>query len=406
VAAATGVVVDVAANADIVRAFARAPFECGRAAAALDRESAAARKLRWFTTLFAVVLYTGLILFQFAFVAYAVHLAVLGRLGVGEVVMAFSLGAILGANVWALCARMLDLFEHLGVLDGALDIVRVPHGIADLPGAPALMVHQGEVRFEAVGFAHRDGTQVFRDFSLTIRPGEKVGIVGPSGAGKSTLIRLLRRQFEPQSGRILIDGQDIAGVSLASLNEAVAEVPQDPGLLHRSIADNIRYARLDAGDDEIIDAARHAHCHDFILRRPGGYDAVVGERGIRLSGGERQRIAIARAFLKPSRLLVLDEATSALDSETEHAIREALWAVLDRRTVIAIAHRLSTVSRMDRILYLEDGVVAEEGSHAELLARGGRYARLWGRQVDGFMQVTPPPDLWQGEPATQGGITR
>ncbi len=381
----TGVIVDVVTNADIVRAFAQGPFECIRVAQALGKEMNAAKKLRWFILIFAAVLYTGLLLFQFAFTALAVHKTVSGSMGVGELVMVISLGAIIGNNVWGLCTRAIDFFDQFGVLHSALDVILIPHANPDLPEAPTLQVTAGAIRFQNIAFAHRDGSRVFQNFNLSIRPGEKVGLVGPSGAGKSTLIRMLRRHFEPQSGQILIDGQDIATVSLSSLNQAVAEVPQDPGLFHRSIADNIGYARSQASEDEVVEAAGLAHCHGFIMARPQGYQSIVGERGVRLSGGERQRIAIARAFLKKARLLVLDEATSALDSETEHAIREALWQLFEGRTVIAIAHRLSTVNRMDRILYLENGSIEEEGSHAQLLARGGRYARLWTRQLDGFI---------------------
>jgi ATP-binding cassette, subfamily B, bacterial len=229
--------------------------------------------------------------------------------------------------------------------------------------------------------------QVFEGLSLIIRPGEKVGLVGPSGAGKSTLVKLLRRQFEPQVGRILIDHQDIAHITWDSLNRAIAEVPQAAGIFHRAVRDNIRYAKPDASEAEMLRAAAEAHAHEFIAGRALGYDTIVGEQGIKLSGGERQRVAIARALVKDARILVLDEATSSLDSESEHLIQEALWALMKGRTVIAIAHRLSTIAGMDRIVYLEAGRIVEEGPHRELLAKGGAYARLWNRQMGGFINA-------------------
>ncbi len=219
---------------------------------------------------------------------------------------------------------------------------------------------------ENIRFAHPDGQIVFADLSLDIKAGEKVGLVGPSGAGKSTLVKMLRRQYEPQSGRILIDGQDISHVTWDSLNEGIAEVQQTPGVFHRAVRDNIRYARPGAREEEVVRAAADAHAHDFISARSTGYGTIVGEQGIKLSGGERQRVAIARALVKDAKILVLDEATSSLDSESEHLIQEGLWTLMQGRTVIAIAHRLSTIASMDRIVYLEAGRIIEDGPHREL----------------------------------------
>ena len=282
---------------------------------------------------------------------------------------------------------MLDYFEQLGTLTEALELVTSQHEIVDAADAKPLEVTEGGIRLEHIRFAHPDGQSVFTDLSLDIKPGEKVGLVGPSGAGKSTLVKLLRRQFEPQNGRILIDGHDIAHVTWDSLNEAIAEVPQVPGVFHRAVRDNIRYARPDARDEDVVRAASDAYAHDFIQARTTGYGTIVGEQGIKLSGGERQRVAIARALVKDAKILVLDEATSSLDSESEHLIQEGLWTLMQGRTVIAIAHRLSTIAGMDRIVYLEAGQIIEEGPHRDLLAKGGAYARLWNRQMGGFIDA-------------------
>jgi len=302
-----------------------------------------------------------------------------------------SLSTIIAGIVWTLATRLLDFFEKYGIVEESIDLVAPAHEIVDRVEAKPLRIERGAIEYQNVSFRHADGTQVFDGLNLRIAGGEKVALVGPTGAGKSMFVRLLRRQFMLSAGRICIDGQDIATVTLDSLNRAVAEVPQLPGLFHRTLRENIRYARPDATDEEVEQAAKLAHCHEFIVRRAEGYETLVGEQGVRLSGGERQRVAIARAFLKNAPILVLDEATSSLDSETEHLIQEALFRLIGGRTVIAIAHRLSTVTGMDRILFLERGRIVEQGSHGELLRRGGKYAALWHRQVGGFLPEESAP---------------
>ena len=282
------------------------------------------------------------------------------------------------------------IFENIGTVQEGMETISRAHDVVDAPGAAPLSVPKGEVRLEAVRFHYGKTKGVIDHLTLTVKPGEKVGLVGRSGAGKSTLINLLLRFYDLESGRILIDGQDIARVQQDSLRAAIGMVTQDTSLLHRSVRDNILYGRPDAGEEAMMAAADKAQAHAFILgledgKGRKGYDAHVGERGVKLSGGQRQRIAIARVLLKNAPILILDEATSALDSEVEAAIQEQFNNLMEGKTVIAIAHRLSTIAAMDRLLIMDEGAIVEEGSHHELLARGGIYAELWARQSGGFL---------------------
>jgi ATP-binding cassette subfamily B multidrug efflux pump len=317
-----------------------------------------------------------------------------GRVGVGAVAAATAMGLRLnGISHWVMW-EMASLFEQIGtVQDGIGTLARSPT-VLDRPDAQPLRVTRGDIRFDGVSFAYGAASNLARpvidNLNLHIRPGEKIGLVGRSGAGKSTVVNLLLRFYDISQGRVLIDGQDIALATQDSLRAQIGMVTQDTSLLHRSVSENIRYGRPDAGDADMVAAAKRAEAHDFILGLADaagrtGYDAHVGERGVKLSGGQRQRIAIARVMLKDAPILLLDEATSALDSEVESAIQQSLNRLMEGKTVVAIAHRLSTIAAMDRLIVLDKGRIAEEGNHYSLLAQCGLYARLWAHQSGGFL---------------------
>ncbi len=324
----------------------------------------------------------------------ALWLWINGEAGVGAVAAATAMGLRLnGISHWVMW-EMASLFEQIGtVQDGINTLARSPT-VLDRPGAEPLRVTQGDIRFEAVSFAYgaepNSAGPVIDDLDLHIRPGEKIGLVGRSGAGKSTVVNLLLRFYDISSGRVLIDGQDISLATQDSLRAQIGMVTQDTSLLHRSVSENIRYGRPEADDAEMVAAAKRAEAHEFILALRDasgrtGYEAHVGERGVKLSGGQRQRVAIARVMLKDAPILLLDEATSALDSEVEAAIQQSLNRLMEGKTVVAIAHRLSTIAAMDRLIVLDKGCIVEEGNHYSLLAQGGLYARLWAHQSGGFL---------------------
>ncbi|HGH0156992.1 TPA: ABC transporter ATP-binding protein [Neisseria meningitidis] len=313
-----------------------------------------------------------------------------GQVGVGAVATATAMALRVNGLSQYIMWESARLFENIGTVGDGMATLSKPHTILDKPNALPLKVSQGEIKFEHVDFSYEAGKPLLNGFNLTIRPGEKVGLIGRSGAGKSTIVNLLLRFYEPQSGTVSIDGQDISGVTQESLRAQIGLVTQDTSLLHRSVRDNIIYGRPDATDAEMVSAAERAEAAGFIpdlsdAKGRRGYDAHVGERGVKLSGGQRQRIAIARVMLKDAPILLLDEATSALDSEVEAAIQESLDKMMDGKTVIAIAHRLSTIAAMDRLVVLDKGRIIEEGTHAELLEKRGLYAKLWAHQSGGFL---------------------
>jgi ABC-type multidrug transport system fused ATPase/permease subunit len=288
-------------------------------------------------------------------------------------------------NVFDMANGLPDTYDTVGSIRDSLAMLIVPREIRDRPGAAELAVTRGEIAFDRVGFAYDHKKPIFDGLELTIPAGQRVGLIGHSGAGKTTLVALLMRLYDVQRGALRIDGQSIAEVTQASLRRSIGLIPQDVILFHRTLMENIRYGRPGASDAEVMRAAERAHAHAFITALPEGYHTLVGERGVKLSGGQRQRIAIARALLKNAPILVLDEATSALDSEAEALIQAGINEAMIGKTVIAIAHRLSTLAHLDRLLVVDKGVIVEDGTHADLLARGGIYAALWSRQVGGFL---------------------
>lgn len=381
----SGKIVDSVTNIMNAKLFARRDYERAYLEGFLNLEVKRARKtfwfmeaIRWFQFLAAMTLTLGII-------GYALQIWSSGGMSVGEFAMSASLSLLLIEQARGLSRRFLDFFEYVGnIHDGVSMIVR-PHDVTDEDAAGVLNVSEGRIEFRDICFAYSEGRPVFEHLDIRIEPGQKVGLVGFSGSGKSTLLNLALRLFEPQSGRILIDGQDVQTVSQESLRGAIAMIPQDPMLFHRSLMENIRYGRLDASDEEVVEAARRAHAHEFIMESAEGYESLVGERGVKLSGGQRQRIALARAILKEARILLLDEATSALDSVTERHIQDSLTDLMQGKTVLVIAHRLSTLASLDRIIVFHEGRIVEDGSHASLLAAGGHYARMWAMQAGGFL---------------------
>jgi ATP-binding cassette subfamily B protein len=330
----------------------------------------------------------GLSLNGYAYWCWSHHL-----ITVGDIVLIFNTSWNIIMMLWWSSIELPNFFKQVGICRQALSLLREPLSLINTPNAQPLKVPHGKIQFQKVHFQYGHTTPLFFDKSVTIQAGQKVGLVGYSGSGKTTFANLILRLFDIQSGHILIDGQNIADVSQESLRQSITLIPQDPSLFHRSLMENIRYGRADASDKEVIEAAKRAHAHEFIMALPEGYDAPVGERGVKLSGGQRQRIAIARAILKNAPILILDEATSALDSFTESQIQESLALLMKGKTTLVIAHRLSTLLNMDRILVFDRGKIIEDGTHASLMVKKGLYQSLWEAQVGGFLPDDSPENM-------------
>lgn len=328
---------------------------------------------------------------EFLVIYMAIQLWREGVFGVGDIALLQTYLLRIFDKIWEVGQNITKIYEALADANEMTEMLVAPHEVRDAPAAKPLKVRQGHIEFRDVSFGYYRETPVLRDFSLDISPGERLALIGPSGGGKSTIVKTLFRFHDIQSGGIFIDGRNIAAVTQDSLRANMSLVPQDPILFHRSLMDNIRYARPGASDKEVIRAAKLAHADEFISSFREGYKTLVGERGIKLSGGERQRVAIARAILKDAPILVLDEATSSLDSESEMYIQDALKKLMEGRTTIVVAHRLSTIMQMDRIVVIDDGRVVEQGKHAELLrVKQGMYQKLWDIQAGGFGPASPP----------------
>lgn len=324
-------------------------------------------------------------IYTFSFIFLLIFLKKNSLISAGNFALVFMLNLSIADKLFELSHQLRDFITYWGTVDQALAILDVAPEIQDITGAKKLSVEKGEINFKNVHFHYKDATPLFNALNVTIPAGQKVGLVGYSGSGKTSFVNLILRLYDIKSGQILIDDQDINKVMQNSLRENIGMIPQDPSLFHRTLFENIRYGKPNTSDEEVIDAAKRAHAHEFIEKLPEKYASLVGERGIKLSGGQRQRIAIARAILKNAPILILDEATSQLDSLTENYIQDSMWELMQDKTTIIIAHRLSTLLHMDRILVFDKGMIIEEGTHNELLARNGLYKILWETQVAGFL---------------------
>jgi len=390
----TGRVTDAYTNIATVKLFSHSRREAMFARGAMEEFMGTAYAQMRLVSGFEVVNQALSVLLVSATAGLTLWLWSSGQVGVGAVAAATAMALRLnGISHWIMW-EMATLFEHIGTVQDGIGTLARPRLVVDRADAKPLVVTRGEIRFEHVNFSYGGQRKVIDELSLVIRPGEKIGLVGRSGAGKSTVVNLLLRLYDVPGGRILIDGQDIAGATQESLRRQVGMVTQDTSLLHRSVRDNILYGRPDATEADMLRAAERAEAHDFIVgltdpKGRKGYDAHVGERGVKLSGGQRQRVAIARVMLKDAPILLLDEATSALDSEVEAAIQASLYRLMEGKTVVAIAHRLSTIAAMDRLVVMEHGRIVEMGDHKSLLAAGGIYARLWAHQSGGFLGDEP-----------------
>ena len=381
-----GNLVDVLSNISNVRFFSRSRFESSKIKSLQDDYTKISKKRNIFLIKFYLIhACTFSAYFCFCIVAL-IWLYSQGLVTLGDFLLLFTINNWIIHLMWMTANELNGFLEDVGTINQALSVINEPLQIKDLPDSKTISVTRGEITFENVGFTyHKNSEPLFCNKSLTIKSGQKVGLVGHSGGGKTTFVNLILRFFDVDSGHILIDGQDISKVTQESLRSSIGMIPQDPSLFHRTLLENISYGSFNASESEVIEATKKAHAHEFIKKLTQGYDSLVGERGVKLSGGQRQRIAIARAFLKNAPILILDEATSQLDSITENLIQDSLENLMSGKTTIVIAHRLSTLKNMDRILVFDSGKIVEDGSHQELLELNGTYKKLWDSQVGGFI---------------------
>ncbi len=382
---AVGKIVDSISNIINVRLFSRNPYENQIVDESIQDTVNKDRRMQWKILGMHVFWDVSIIVLIGINIVILVHMYQKNLVSVGDFSFIISLSMSIFYNLWWLATQFVTFTEEAGKCKQALTVIEEPLELVDKPDAKPIVVTKGEIEFNDVSFHYGEGSHLFRNKNILIQPGQKVGLVGYSGSGKSSFVNLILRLFDVESGAITIDGQNIAEVTQNSLREHISMIPQDTSLFHRSLMDNIRYGRLDASDEDVIEAAKKAHCHEFIVELTEGYQSLVGERGVKLSGGQRQRIAIARALLKNAPILILDEATSALDSVTERLIQEGLHRLMQGKTTIVIAHRLSTLSEMDRILVFDDGHVIEDGTHEQLIKSKGHYAHMWQMQANGFL---------------------
>jgi len=385
--ALNGKIVDSLANIGIVRLFAQRSFEKSYYLRFQKDEIAKSYNLFHYNALMKLCLGLASQLFIFSMVGFGIYSWSKNLISIGDLALILTSISLIGLG-WYLGMHLIKIYEDIGTCQESLSLIKAPHDIQDIQNAKPLVVTEGEIAFKKVSFHYSPNHKIFKEKNVTLRAGEKVGLVGFSGSGKTTFVNLILRNYEVESGRILIDGQDIKTVTQDSLREQIALIPQDASLFHRTLMENIRYGRLDATDEDVIEASKKAHCHEFIDRLELGYHTLVGERGIKLSGGQRQRISIARAILKNAPILILDEATSALDSVTEKYIQNSLNLLMKQRTTLVVAHRLSTLVGMDRILVFKNGHIVEDGTHIGLIEKNGQYARLWNMQAHGFLPET------------------
>lgn len=382
---AVGKIVDSITNIMNLRLFARNRYENQLIANQVQKTVEKDRRMQRMILRMHLFWDLSIILLIGLNITILVHMYQKNLVSVGDFSFIISLSMSILYNLWWLASQFVIFTEQAGKCKQALTILEAAHDIVDAENAATLEVMHGDIEFNDVSFHYGSGNMLFKNKNIHIPRGQKVGLVGYSGSGKSSFVNIILRLYDVESGSITIDGQNIAKVTQNSLRENISMIPQDTSLFHRSIMENIRYGRLDATDEEVIAVAKKAHCHEFISELPEGYDALVGERGVKLSGGQRQRIAIARALLKNAPILILDEATSALDSVTERYIQEGLHELMHGKTTIVIAHRLSTISEMDRILVFDKGQVIEDGTHQQLIQKNGHYAHMWQMQAHGFL---------------------